>query len=121
MDEKEFLREKEKLKEVCEKLNKEEENLNNSLFKTNLNYEKESYVKAHLEYLGHKKLLDLKQIKKKPYFARIDFKADNDKKEKLYIGKLSILDSETQEPIIIDWRAPISNLYYDRSCRKNKL
>ena len=121
MDEKEFLREKEKLKEVCKKLAKEEENFNNSLSTISINYEKESYVKAHLEYLAYKKLLDLKQVKQKPYFARIDFKADNDKEEKLYIGKLSILDSDTQEPIIIDWRAPISNLYYDRSCRKNKL
>ena len=33
--------------------------------------------------------------------------------EKLYIGKLSVLDSKSQRPIIIDWRAPISNLYYD--------
>ncbi len=121
MDEKEFLREKEKLKSVCEKLEKEEKELNESLLKTNLHYEKDSYVKAHLDYLGHKKLIDLKNIKGKPYFARIDFKPNDEKKEELYIGKLSILDSESQKPIIIDWRAPISNLYYDRSCRKIKL
>ena len=121
MDEKEFLREKEKLKDVCKKLKTEEENLENSLVKTGKNYAKDDFVKAHLEYLGHKKLLDLKNIKEKPYFARIDFQANNEQKEKLYIGKLSILDSQTQEPIIIDWRAPISNLYYDRSCRKIKL
>ena len=56
---------------------------------------------------------DLKKIKNKPYLARIDFKANDDEKEELYIGKLSVLDSNTQKPIIIDWRAPISNLYYD--------
>ncbi len=113
MDEKEFLREKEKLKEVCEKLETEEKELENRLAKTDSSYDKESYVRAHLVYLGHKKLLDLKKIKDKPYFARIDFKAKEEKLEKLYIGKISILDSQTQEPIIIDWRAPISNLYYD--------
>lgn len=113
MDEKEFLREKEKLKQVAEKLEKEEQELENSLSKTDSSYEKDSYVRAHLVYMGHKKLLDLKKIKTKPYFARIDFKANNDKKEELYIGKISIIDSETQEPIIIDWRSPISNLYYD--------
>lgn len=113
MDEKEFLREKEKLKEVCKKLETEEKELEERLSKTDSNYEKESYVRAHLVYLGHKKIMDLKKIKSKPYFARIDFKADGEEKENLYIGKLSVLDSSNQEPIIIDWRAPISNLYYD--------
>lgn len=117
MDEKEFLREKEKLKQVCEKLVTEEKELENNLSNTSSNYEKDSYVRAHLVYLGHKKLLDLKKIKDKPYFARIDFQANNEQKEELYIGKLSILDSKTQEPIIIDWRAPISNLYYDGRIR----
>lgn len=113
MDEKEFLREKEKLKEVCEKLEVEEIEIENNLSSTNSSYEKDSYVRAHLVYLGHKKLMDLKAIKQKPYFARIDFEAEGEKKEELYIGKLSIIDSKTQEPLIIDWRAPISNLYYD--------
>ena len=113
MDEKEFLREKEKLKQVCQKLDTEEKELENNLAKTDSSYEKDSYVRAHLVYLGHKKILDLRKIKTKPYFARIDFKANGEEKEQLYIGKLSIIDSQTQEPIIIDWRAPISNLYYD--------
>lgn len=113
MYEKEFLREKEKLKQVAEKLEFEEREIENSLSNTNSMREKDDYVRAQLLYLGHKKLQDLKQVKKKPYFARIDFKADGEENEKLYIGKLSIIDSQTQEPIIIDWRAPISNLYYD--------
>ncbi|MBQ7409790.1 MAG: AAA family ATPase [Clostridia bacterium] len=113
MDEKEFLREKEKLKEVSRKLEKEEHVIEDNLQNTSKSYDKESYVRAHLVYLGHKKLQDLKKIKDKPYFARIDFTAKDEKLEKLYIGKLSILDSENQQPIIIDWRAPISNLYYD--------
>ena len=113
MDEKEFLREKEKLRKVLEKLDVEEKEIENNLANTEANYEKDDYVKAQMIYLGAKKLKDLKQIKKKPYFARIDFKAEDEEKEKLYIGKLSIIDSKTQKPIIIDWRAPISNLYYD--------
>lgn len=113
MEEKEFLREKQKLKEVCTQLEKEEKELEIRLAQTDSSYDRDSYVKAHLVYLGHKKLLDIKKIKSKPYFARIDFKAKDENLEKLYIGKLSVLDSQTQNPIIIDWRAPISNLYYD--------
>ncbi len=113
MDEKEFLREKEKLKQVVQKLNHEEKELEENFAKTDNNYEKDSYVKAHIEYLNNKKLSDLKKIKSKPYFARIDFQVKNEEKEELYIGKISVLDSKTQSPIVIDWRAPISNLYYD--------
>lgn len=113
MDEKEFLREKEKLKQVVQKLNNEEKELEENFSKTDKNYDKDSYVKAHIEYLNNKKLSDLKKIKAKPYFARIDFKVKNEPKEEIYIGKISVLDSNSQRPIVIDWRAPISNLYYD--------
>lgn len=113
MEEKEFLREKEKLKNVVKQLSKEEQELEQNIGKSNGNYDDQAYVKAHLEYLNQKKLSDLKKIKTKPYFARIDFTPSNETKEELYIGKISILDSNTKKPIIIDWRAPISNLYYD--------
>ena len=113
MEEKEFLREKEKLKEVSENLESEEKEIEKNLSTTSTNYDKDSYVRAQLIYVGNKKLKDLKKIKSKPYFARIDFTAKGEALEKLYIGKLSVLDSKTQRPIIIDWRAPISNLYYD--------
>ncbi|WP_139902670.1 RNA polymerase recycling motor HelD [Clostridium thermarum] len=50
----------------------------------------------------------------KPYFARVDFReAGNETVQKLYIGKISLLKDEDNEPLIIDWRAPIANLYYE--------
>ena len=49
----------------------------------------------------------------KPYFARIDFKDDRkEEKEKFYIGKYALLD-DNNNVVIVDWRAPIANLYYD--------
>src|SRR5690606_19905987 len=30
-----------------------------------------------------------------------------------YLGKTSLYERETQEPIIVDWRSPIANVYYD--------
>lgn len=54
----------------------------------------------------------LKNGQNKPYFARIDFEEENTKKiEKFYIGKYSINNNENL--LVVDWRAPISNLYYD--------
>ncbi|WP_404450349.1 UvrD-helicase domain-containing protein [Sutcliffiella horikoshii] len=56
----------------------------------------------------------LKKIYHKPYFARIDYKrAGKEEEEVLYFGKASLFDRETQDPIIVDWRSPIANLYYD--------
>lgn len=56
----------------------------------------------------------LLRARKKPYFARIDFKQDgSEHTEKLYIGKTSLLKDGTFTPMVIDWRAPIASLYYE--------
>ncbi len=49
----------------------------------------------------------------KPYFGRIDFRARTQaEKETLYIGKHSVVDPDTADYLVTDWRAPISDLYY---------
>lgn len=53
----------------------------------------------------------------KPYFARIDFKNDNDIKDICYIGKNGVINND-DEIITVDWRAPISSLYYDSNIGK---
>ncbi|WP_404328933.1 RNA polymerase recycling motor HelD [Mesobacillus maritimus] len=56
----------------------------------------------------------LKKLKNKPYFARINFKSEGQKSEEIfYIGKTSLYERDTQEPIIVDWRSPVANVYYD--------
>lgn len=60
------------------------------------------------------RLRNLMAAKSKPYFARIDFseKTKTDT-ERLYIGKMSLIRDEDQQLIIVDWRAPMANLYYE--------
>jgi len=53
----------------------------------------------------------LKKAKLNPYFARIDFES-NSNKDICYIGKLGVSDYDNNI-ITVDWRAPISSLYYD--------
>ena len=113
MDKDTFKNESEKLRQTLKKMEDEEEHLNNTLLTNTSIYSKDDYVRAHLIYLGEKKLKELQKMKQKPYFARLDFKEKNEQEEKLYIGKLSLIDNDTHKPIIIDWRAPIANLYYD--------
>lgn len=113
MEEDIFLEEKQKLKEVIQKITEEETELENTLSSSDMNYDLENLAKAQVLQSQIKKLSDIKKIKDNPYFARMDFKENSKELEKFYIGKISILDSKTAYPIIVDWRAPISNLYYE--------
>ncbi|WP_335872407.1 RNA polymerase recycling motor HelD [Bacillus sp. 2205SS5-2] len=59
-------------------------------------------------------LESLRNALHKPYFARLDFKREGgDQTEKHYIGKTSLYHRENQDQIIVDWRSPIANLYYE--------
>ena len=61
-----------------------------------------------------KQLLKLKKMLNEPYFARIDFMEEGyDECEKIYIGRYSLFDEDTNSYHVYDWRAPISSLYYD--------
>lgn len=60
------------------------------------------------------RLRNLLTARSRPYFARIDFREDSKTDaEKLYIGKMSLIRDDNQELVIVDWRAPVANLYYE--------
>ena len=57
----------------------------------------------------------LEKARKKPYFGRIDFQDPRlSFLESYYIGRIGISD-EKAEPVVLDWRAPISSVYYENS------
>ncbi len=62
--------------------------------------------------LAEKHYNNYKEAQEQPYFARIDFREYAHSPEKLYIGKFSLSEEKTGEEIVIDWRAPIADLYY---------
>ncbi len=56
-----------------------------------------------------------KRSRTKPYFGRIDFQSENKKEEEsYYIGK-TVIAKEKSNPLVIDWRAPIASVYYEKS------
>ncbi len=63
-----------------------------------LNYQKLQYYK-------------LKKQKNSPYFGKIDFKS-NGNTNSFYIGTFG-LTNQSPLPLVCDWRAPVSSLYYD--------
>ena len=64
------------------------------------------YVKAMETERGMKIALS------KPYFTRIDFAEDGGSPSVHYIGKYGVIQSDTLENVVVDWRAPLANLYY---------
>lgn len=55
----------------------------------------------------------MKRLKQSAYFGRIDFAEDGDSAEAIYLGIASLLEEGDESFLVYDWRAPISNLYYD--------
>ena len=66
-----------------------------------------TYTELAKRISRYEKMLD------NPYFARIDFTEEGyDDTEKIYIGLFNLMDDETHEIKVYDWRAPISGIYY---------
>lgn len=55
----------------------------------------------------------MKRLKQSPYFGRIDFAEQGESEESIYLGIASLLEEDDETFLVYDWRAPISNLYYD--------
>ena len=59
------------------------------------------------------KIALLEKLIKSPYFARIDFKYDDeDQPEPIYIGRNSLKKDNSYEMSVYDWRAPIASVFY---------
>ena len=78
--------------------------------KGNYSVEKETFnlVKSSLE----KDIENYTEAINNPYFGRLDFKENGGFKETIYIGKNGISNTKDVEEIVVDWRAPIADLYY---------
>ncbi len=59
------------------------------------------------------KIAILKKVIDSPYFARIDFKFDDENSfEHTYIGVSSLKQDVSKDIMVYDWRAPIASLFY---------
>lgn len=66
---------------------------------------------AMRKYYQLRKLLTMQN---NPYFGRFDFKEEGQTEpEAFYVGLGSLIDQKTGLPMVYDWRAPISSIFYD--------
>ena len=58
------------------------------------------------------RLRQLSMAAEQAYFARLDFIPKDSGPETYYLGRWGVLNPETLDPVVIDWRSPVANLYY---------
>ena len=116
MDDLEYEKKKlEKVEEELEEIQSGEEQILRTLPKK---YGNNPVLLSNVMSSTATKITNIARMKEKPYFARIDFKEDKKpNKEKLYIGKVGVIDLDGKV-VITDWRAPVSTLYYDANLGK---
>ncbi|WP_054711711.1 hypothetical protein [Bacillus sp. JCM 19041] len=79
-------------------------------------YRGDDFTQQVLEDRREHQRESLRSAKVEPYFGRLDFKEwDQEKEKALYIGKVGVHDEESGEPLVVDWRAPVSSLFYSFS------
>lgn len=130
----EILKEKKKLHDVLERVDKEIKDSSNDLFLKEeelinfrrLNYEdKSSFDSAEFNQVMTQDELEARRvlakrkyykslinIKDKPYFASFLYKDNDDNTYNIYMA-LTYLKDDNYDNILYDWRSPICSLFYD--------
>ena len=58
------------------------------------------------------RLRQLHMVSGQAYFARLDFIPSGEGPETWYLGRWGVLNPATLDPVVVDWRSPVANLYY---------
>jgi DNA helicase-2/ATP-dependent DNA helicase PcrA len=82
-------------------------------------FDHERFVKEEAFKTIDKRLKELTILELSPYFGRVDFK-EEDEDQKIYVGRFGVTPDGAYEPLIVDWRAPVSSLFYTSSLGPNK-
>lgn len=131
----EFTIEEEKLKEVVNKINEEvlkyidrRKEITNYILEYRKNiieeyrddedkvieyFDHERYVKEEAFRTIDRRLKELNILKVSPYFGKVQFREEDFGIEQIYIGRFGVTPEGSYEPLIVDWRAPISALFYN--------
>ncbi len=89
-----------------------ENKLNNLRKETMGKYDVEKEAVEKISEVLSKDIDSYKNALEVPYFGRVDFREYRGLTEKIYIGKQGINNSQNGDEIVVDWRAPVADLYY---------
>lgn len=103
---------KEELQSKEESLNKIEKKLIAVSKESKGAYSQEKVITDQVYNMLKKEILGVEEAVISPYFGRVDFREYRGLEESIYIGKHGISSSKDGEEIVVDWRAPVADLYY---------
>lgn len=75
-------------------------------------FDHENYVTEESYKTIDKRLMEFTKLKESPYFGKVTFKEEDSLPEDIYVGRYGLTLEDAYEPLIVDWRAPISSLFY---------
>lgn len=70
------------------------------------------FTQQVLEDMRQQQMKQLELSLKEPYFGRLDFETVKEGLNPYYIGKRGVNDSDNNQPLVLDWRAPLASLFY---------
>ncbi|MBB3109498.1 DNA helicase-2/ATP-dependent DNA helicase PcrA [Paenibacillus phyllosphaerae] len=101
-----FQHETKRLEDVLGQINKQ-------LGKIGPRYTGDDFTEQMLDLQTEQRRERLEVSKKEPYFGRLDFQEDaEDAAKPLYIGKAGVAHENSNDLLVVDWRAPVASLFY---------
>ncbi|MCM8710695.1 AAA family ATPase [Clostridium sp. SYSU_GA19001] len=83
-------------------------------------FDHERFVKEEAFKTIDRRLKELTILLSAPYFGRVDFKEENfEGVDTIYVGRFGMTPEGEYEPVVVDWRAPISSLFYTSRLGEN--
>lgn len=76
-------------------------------------FDHERFVKEEAFKTIDRRLKELNILKVSPYFGRVDFREEDYGVEQIYIGRFGVTPENSFVPLVVDWRAPISSIFYN--------
>ncbi|MFC3802459.1 HelD family protein [Cohnella sp. GCM10012308] len=76
-------------------------------------YTGNDYTEQTLDAIRQARKVRLSASEKEPYFGRLDFREEGKNEPlPLYIGKSGVGEENGHDLLVVDWRAPVSSLFY---------
>ena len=102
-----YQEEKEKLTQTMEMMDTQLSSL-----RSTPEYTGSDFTLQVLEDMRQQQMKQLELSAKEPYFGRLDFETDKEGLHPYYIGKRGVNDPQSNQPLVLDWRAPLASLFY---------
>ncbi|TKD68295.1 HelD family protein [Pseudalkalibacillus hwajinpoensis] len=102
-----YQKEKQQLEKIAAEITKQQKKLANYP-----RYSGDNVTEQVLESIREENRTSLAIAAKEPYFARMDFQEDEKESRSYYIGKVGVAHEDSQDSLVVDWRAPVASMFY---------